>query len=157
MSIRDELQTNLKEAMKAKDSLSAATIRLILAAIKDRDITARVATDQAASPQGINDQEIMSMLQSMIKQRHESIALYQKANRSDLVDQEQGEILIITKFLPQQMDEAQIKTAVEQAIDAIKPQGLKDMSKVMAQLREQHVGKMDFKLASDFVKQHLLR
>ncbi len=149
MSIRDQFQTELKQALKAKDNLAAGTIRLILAALKDRDIAARAKGEE------IDENEIMAMLQSMIKQRHESTALYEQGGRDDLVKQEQAEIEIITKFLPKQMTEDEIKEAVSAVIEALNPEGLKDMGKMMTHLREQYVGRMDFKLASALVKQSL--
>lgn len=150
MSVRDELQAGLKQSLLAKDSLAVSSIRLILAALKDRDIAVRTKGQTQ-----IEEVEIYSMLQSMIKQRNESAELYQNGNRPELAKQEMNEIEIISKFLPKQMSTEEVVSAVNEAFKEVVPQGLKDMSKIMAVLRERYVGKMDFKSASDIVKQRL--
>lgn len=146
--LREQLKAALKTAMMEKDTHKISTIRLILAAIKDRDIASRGTSKDGV----ITNDDILQLLQSMIKQRKDSVALYAKGGRQDLVDSEQGEIDIIQSFLPKQMDEAQTKAAVEDVIKTTGAAGLKDMGKVMAALRERFAGQMDFGQASVTVK-----
>ena len=146
--LREQLKTALKTAMVEKDTHKISTIRLILAAIKDRDIASRGTTKDGL----ISNDDILQLLQSMIKQRKDSISMYAKGDRQDLVDSEQAEIDIIRSFLPKQMDDAEIKTAVEDIIKTTEAAGLKDMGKVMAVLRERFAGQMDFGQASGIVK-----
>jgi uncharacterized protein YqeY len=149
--MRDRLNDALKEATLAKDTCATATIRLILAALKDRDIAVRSKDSQA----GISDEEILGLLQTMVKQRRESIEMYEKGGREDLAEREAREIEVIQRFLPEQMDEAAIGTAVEQVIASVGAAGLKEMGKVMAALRAQYAGRMDFAKASAAAKQKL--
>lgn len=134
--------------MMDKDTHKISTIRLILAAIKDRDIASR-GTEKNGT---ISNDDVLQLLQSIIKQRRDSIAMYMKGDRQDLVDSEQKEIDIIQSFLPKQMDEAETKAAVEDTIKTIGAAGLKDMGKVMTALRESFAGQMDFGQASVIVK-----
>ena len=149
--LRKQLSDALKTAMLAKDSRRVSTVRLILAALKDRDIAAR----PKGLADGIGEDEIRQMLQSMIKQRRESITLYEQGNRPELAKQEADEIVIIETFLPRQMDEAEIVAAVKAAIAETGAGGLKDMGRVMAVLKERHVGQMDFTRASAVTKAEL--
>ncbi|EKV26980.1 Transamidase GatB domain protein [Caenispirillum salinarum AK4] len=149
--LRSDLQDALKEAMRAKDSSGVATIRLIMAALKDRDIAAR----SKGQMEGISDDEILQMLQSMIKQRRESIQMYEQGGRLELAEREKAEIEWISKFLPRQMTEDEAAAAVDSAIADLDASGLKDMGRVMAALRERHAGQMDFGKASGIVKQKL--
>ncbi|NFV80674.1 GatB/YqeY domain-containing protein [Magnetospirillum aberrantis] len=149
--LRPQLNEKLKTAMLAKDARMVSTIRLILAALKDRDIAARTR----GVMDGISDDEILSMLQSMIKQRRESISLYEQGGRLELAQQEQDEISIIETFLPQQMSEAETLEAVRAAIAEIGAGGIKDMGKVMAALKERFAGRMDFTKASAATKKEL--
>ncbi|WP_404383709.1 GatB/YqeY domain-containing protein [Caenispirillum salinarum] len=149
--LRSDLQDALKEAMRAKDSSGVATIRLIMAALKDRDIAAR----SKGQMDGISDDEILQMLQSMIKQRRESIQMYEQGGRLELAEREKAEIEWIAKFLPRQMTEDEAAAAVDSAIADLDASGLKDMGRVMAALRERHAGQMDFGKASGIVKQKL--
>lgn len=149
--LRSRLQDALKEAMRAKDQRAVATVRLIMAALKDRDIAAR----SKGQADGISDDEILSMLQSMIKQRRESIQLYEQGGRLELAEREGEEIEVIQRFLPRQMDEAEADAAIDAAIADLGAAGLKDMGRVMAALRERHAGQMDFGKASGVVKQKL--
>lgn len=149
--LRATLNDALKTAMKAKDQRATSTVRLILAALKDRDIAAR----GAASCDPIADEAILEMLQKMVKQRHESIEMYRKGAREDLVRQEQEEIAIIERFLPKQMDEAEMAEAVDAAIRAVGATGIKDMGKTIATLKKDHAGRMDFAKASGVVKRRL--
>jgi hypothetical protein len=149
--LRDAFSERLKTAMKARDSRTVSAVRLILAGLKERDVAARTAGQAEPLP----DAEILRLLQTMIKQRRESIALYEKGNRADLVEQEQGEIAVIESFLPEQMSEAETAAAVEAAIADTGAQGIKDMGKVMAALRERHTGVIDLARAGAVVKQQL--
>ncbi len=146
--LRGQISDALKDAMRAKEARTVGALRLILAKLKDQDIAARPrgVTD------GIPDEEILQMLQSMIKQRRESIALYEHGGRQELADQERDEIAVIERFLPRQMDEADTKAAIAAAIAATGAAGVKDMGKVMAELRARHAGQMDFGKASALVK-----
>ena len=137
----------MKTALKAKDERTLGAVRLIIAALKDRDIAAR-----PGRPNGISDDEILNLLQSMIKQRNESIALYQQGGRQDLVDTERGEIRVIESFLPAQMDDGAIATAARQTIGELNAAGVKDMGRVMGALKVKFAGQMDFGKASAVVK-----
>jgi uncharacterized protein YqeY len=149
--LRQQLNDALKTAMLSKDTRSVSTVRLILAALKDRDIAARPrgVTD------GIPEEEILTMLQSMMKQRRESIALYEQGGRLELAQQEAEEITIIERFLPAQFSEEQVAEVVKTVIAEIGAQGLKDMGRTMAALKERYAGQMDFTKASATVKAQL--
>lgn len=149
--LRPQLNDALKAAMLSKDSRVVSTIRLILAALKDRDIAAR----SRGVMDGISDDEILSMLQSMIKQRRESISLYEQGGRLELAQQEQEEIAIIERFLPRQLSEAEMEAAVSAIIAELGAGGIKDMGRVMAVLKERHAGTMDFTKASALTKKLL--
>ena len=151
MEIRAEINTKLKEALKSKDQVSLSTIRLIMAAMKDRDITAR----SNGKAEGIDDSEILSMLQSMIKQRNESIKTYESAGRKDLADREAEEIKVIDSFMPKQLDEEQIKMAIDEMVRETGAQNIRDMGKVMAALKEKYAGHFDMGHASGLVKEKL--
>jgi uncharacterized protein YqeY len=150
--LRDKLNNAMKEAMRARDQAALGTIRLILAKLKDVDIAARTE----ASREGVADDKILSMMQGMIKQRNESIALYEKGNRADLADKEKAEIAVIERFLPQQMDEAAVEAAVREAVAAAGATTVKDMGGVMAALKAKYAGQMDFAKASAAVKKALV-
>ena len=137
--------------MHARDELTTSTLRLIVAAMKDRDIAARAKGNW----DGITEDEILSMLQTMIKQRQESIKMYEAGKRIDLAEREAGEIKIIENFLPKQLSEDEIRTAIDKAISATSAAGLKDMGKVMAEMKAKYVGQMDFSKASGMVKERL--
>lgn len=147
MSLRDAFTEQLKEAMKAGDKRRLGTIRLIQAALKDRDIEAR-----GHGKERIGEDDILALLQKMIKQRQESAKLYEQGGRADLVQQENEEIAIISGFLPKQMDEAETKAAIAAVVQATGAAGLKDMGKVIAELKARHAGQMDFGRASGLVK-----
>ena len=149
--LRDKLNDAMKEAMRARDQAALGTIRLILAKLKDIDIAARTE----ASREGVADDKILSMMQGMIKQRNESIALYEKGNRADLADKEKAEIAVIERFLPQQMDEGAVEAAVREAVAAAGATTVKDMGGVMAALKARYAGQMDFAKASTAVKKLL--
>ena len=149
--LRDKLNDAMKEAMRARDQAALGTIRLILAKLKDVDIAARTET----SREGVAEDKILSMMQGMIKQRNESIVLYEKGNRADLADKEKAEITVIERFLPQQMDEAAVAAAVREAVAAAGATTVKDMGGVMAALKAKYAGQMDFAKASAAVKKVL--
>lgn len=145
------LNEALKEAMRAKDQRAIATIRLILAALKDRDIAARARGVQ----DGISDEEILSMLQTMVKQRREAIELYEQGGRLELAEQEAEEIGVIEGFLPRQLDEQEIRGAVDAVIHDIGATGIKDVGRAMAELRSRYAGQMDFAKACSYLKEQL--
>jgi len=149
--LRQQFNDALKAAMLSKDAKTVSCLRMVLAAVKDKDIAAR----PKGQANGISNDEILSLLQSMIKQRRESIALYEQGGRQDLVDQEQSEIVVIEKFLPTQMDEAEVSTVVSQLINELGASNIKDMGRVMAALKERYTGRMDFARAGVLVKSTL--
>lgn len=151
MDKRSEINDALKTAMKSHDKLATSTLRLILAAMKDRDIAAR----EKGNSQGISDDEILLMLQSMVKQRQESAKTYSEAGRDDLADREESEIDIIRGFMPKQLDEAEIATVVQTLISQVGANGIKDMGKVMAVLKEKYAGQVDMAKAGGVVKEKL--
>ncbi len=146
--LREQLNDALKEAMRSRDQRTVSTVRLILAALKDRDIAAR----GKGNLDGISEDEIKQMLSSMIKQRRESITLYEQGGRLDLAQQEQEEIVVIERFLPKQLDEVATSEAIAAVIQDLNATGIKDMGRVMAALKERHAGSMDFTRASALVK-----
>ncbi|MBL8701456.1 MAG: GatB/YqeY domain-containing protein [Alphaproteobacteria bacterium] len=149
--LRTRFTEGLKDAMRAKNERAVGTLRLIIAALKDRDIAAR----GKGNHDGISDEEIAQMLHSMIKTRRESITLYEQGNRLELADQEREEIAIIETFLPKQLGESEVTDAIKVAIVEVGATGIKDMGKVMAVLKSRYAGKMDFSKASAAVKQLL--
>ncbi len=149
--LRTRLRDALKTAMFGKDAPTVSTLRLILAAIKDRDIAAR----GKGNKDGITDDEILSLLQSMIKQRRESIALYEKGARMELAQREAEEIAVIVEFLPEQMSDDEMAAVITAVIGDVGATSLKDMGKAMAALKENHAGTMDFSKASAMVKERL--
>ena len=149
--LRQRFTDALKEAMKAKAELTVSTVRLIIARLKEQDIEAR----GRGKAEGIGDAEIQQMLQGMIKQRRDSIVLYEQGKRPELVAKEQGEIAIIERFLPQQLGEAELESAVKTVIAELGAQGMKDMGRVMAALRERHAGQIDAGKASQVAKRLL--
>ena len=149
--IRTRLNEALKEAMKAKNKRATSTLRLILAALKDRDIAAR----GRGKSDGVDEDEILELLQKMVRQRQESIEAYQKGNRPDLVEKEQGEIGVIEGFLPKQLGEGETREAVEAVIAELEASTIKDMGRVMADLKSRFAGRMDFGKASALVKARL--
>ena len=154
--MRERLSGALKEAMKAGDKRRVSTVRLILAAIKDRDLAYRPDEEaKAAGRDKISDTEIVLLLQTMIKQRRDAIEIYRRGGRQDLVDQEAGEITVIEEFLPKQMSEEEVNTAVAAMVKEIGAAGLKDMGRTMAALKAKYAGQMDFAKASALVKELL--
>ena len=149
--LREAFTERLKAAMRARNTRTLSTVRLILAGLKERDVAARSSGNQ----EGIAESEIQRMLQGMIKQRRESIALYQQGKRPELAQQEEEEIAVIESFLPRQMSEEEITAAARAAIAETGAAGVKDMGRVMAQLRERHAGVIDLARAGAIVKQLL--
>ena len=150
--LRDDINSALKQAMKAHDERGVSTLRMINSALKNADIEAR-----GAGKPPLGDAELLPLLQKMIKQRQESVLLYEKGNRADLVKQEQEEIAIISAYLPKQMSEAEAQAAIAAVIKDVGAASMKDMGKVMAALKERHAGQMDFAKASGMVKGLLSR
>ena len=148
--LRDDINNALKEAMKAKNERAVSTLRMVNSTLKNADIEARGAGKPA-----LGDAEVLGILQKMIKQRQESVELYQKGGRADLVKQEQEEIAIITGYLPKQMSEAEMAAAIEAAIKETGASSMKDMGKVIGVLRGKYAGQMDFGKASALVKSKL--
>ena len=151
MSLRAQLTDAMKEAMKAKDAKRLATVRLILAALKDRDIAARSETNKDL----VGDDDILTLLAKMIKQREESATAFDAGNRPELAANERDEIAVIRTFMPAQMDEAAMKDAVAKTIAETGAASIKDMGKVMAVLKERYAGQMDFSKASAATKDAL--
>jgi uncharacterized protein YqeY len=149
--LRERLNAELKTAMKEKNARKRATLRLILAALKDRDIAAR----SKGVTDGIDETEILSMLQTMVKQRQESIEHYEHGGRLELAEQEREEIAIIEQFLPEQLDPNAVEQAVRDVIEELGASSIKDMGRTMAALRERYAGQMDFAKASAIVKAQL--
>ncbi len=150
--LRERIDDALKSAMKARDEKTrVATLRLITAAIKDRDIAAR-AEDRCC---GVTDDEILAILSKMVKQREDSAAAYEKGSRLDLAEQERAEIEIIKEFLPRQLTEEEITSAVAVVINELGASGLKDMGKCMGALKERYAGAMDFGRAGALMKKQL--
>ena len=149
--LRTDLNEALKTAMKSRDQRAVSTLRMILATLKDRDIAARPkgVTD------GIGEEEIVEMLHKMVRQRRESIELYEKGARPELVQQEQEEIGVIERFLPRQMSEAEMGEAVAAAVAETGATSIKDMGKIMGLLKQRFAGRMDFGKAGPLVKQKL--
>ena len=145
--LRDDINSALRDAMKSADKRRVSTLRLINAAIKDRDIEARGQGKPALS-----DDDVLALMQKMIKQRQESLDIYEKAGRTDLVTQEREEIEIISSYLPRQMSEDEARAAIAAAISETGAAGMKDMGKVMGLLRQRHAGKLDIAKASPIVK-----
>ncbi len=151
MGLRDQFNDQLKEAMKAKAPKRLSTLRMILAAVKDRDIAARSEDSRA----GISDGDILSLLAKMIKQREESAATYESGNRPELAAGEREEIEIIREFMPRQMSDDETRQAAQEAIDELGAGSLKDMGKVMGALKSRYSGQMDFAAAGAAVKELL--
>lgn len=151
MMLRNSLNDALKEAMRNKDKQAISTLRLILAALKDRDIAARGEGSEA-----IGEDAVLEMLQKMIRQRRDSIEMYEKAGRTELAEREQSEIAVIEKFLPKQMSAEEVEKIVEDLIAELGVDSIKDMGKVMGALKSKYAGTMDFGKASGVVKAKLV-
>jgi len=150
--LRKQISVSLQEALKAKNQTKTSTLRLILAALKDRDIAER----SKGNDNGLNDDAILKLLQSMIKQRKESIEFYEKGNRLELADKEKEEINHIKNFLPKQLSKNEVKTIVKSTISELGAKDVRDMGKVMSFLREKYSGQMDLSIAGKLLKEHLV-
>ncbi len=149
--LRTRFQDQLKQSLHAKDEIAVSTLRLIIAAMKDRDIAAR----GKGNWEGITDDEILAMLQSMIKQRHESIKMYEQGKREDLAAREASEIRVIETFLPTQLTAEEVAAAIDAAISAVGATGIKDMGKVIGEMKAKYTGQVDFSKVSALVKDRL--
>ena len=146
--LRVELSNALKVAMKAQDKLTLGTIRLILAAIKDQDIASR----SSGNLEGISDSHVLAVLQTMVKQRNESIRLYEEGERIELAEQEKNEITVIRRFTPAQIGDGELETVVKQAIQESAAKELKDIGKTMGFLKENYPGRIDLSKASAMIR-----
>ena len=151
MELRSRINTAMKQAMKEKSAERLSTIRLINAAIKDRDIAARTEGKE----NGVGDDEILAILAKMVKQRQESAKTYEEAGRLDLSERELAEITVIEEFLPRQLTDTEIKSAVSEAITEVEASSIRDMGKVMGILKSKYAGQMDFGAVGVLVKNSL--
>ena len=151
MSLRARLSADIKEAMKAKETVRLSTLRLITAAIKDRDIALR----GEAEDREMTDAEILSVLARMVKQRHESIRAYEEGGRLELVEQEQQEIDVIEGYLPRQLDDDEVAAAIDAAVAELEATTIRDIGRVMNLLKARHTGQMDFGAVGPMVKARL--
>lgn len=151
MALRDQITAALKDAMKAKDAPRLSTLRLITAAIKDRDIGLR----SEGRDDGVTEAEIQAILARMVKQRQESARTYEEAARLELAESERAEIAVIEEFLPRQLSQAEVARAVDAAVAELGAASIRDMGRVMALLKERHAGQMDFAAAGALVKARL--
>ncbi|MFC3629923.1 GatB/YqeY domain-containing protein [Paracoccus angustae] len=152
MDLRATLQAATKEAMKAKNSARLSTLRLITAAIKDREIAARTGDGDGT----LGDADLIAILSKMVKQRQESAKAYEEGGRLELAQKEEDEIAVIQEFLPRQLSEAETAAAIDAAIADLGATGIRDMGRVMAELRDRHAGQMDFGTVGPLVKARLL-
>ena len=152
MTIRDRIANDLKAAMRAKDSARLAALRLMNAAIKDREIAGR-GTEGGDGP--LSDADLVAVLTRMVKQRRDSARAYEEAARLDLAEKELAEISVIEEFLPRQMTEAEISAAIDRAVGATGASSVRDIGSVMGWLKENHAGQMDFGRAGALVKARL--
>ena len=151
MSLRDKLETDYKNALKSKDKNKISTYRLILSSIKDLDIVNRSGPNKKET----DDEDIKKLLKKMVKQRAESIDIYKKNNRTDLLEVEQNEYDILTSFLPKQLSEEETKKICADVISKIGANSLKDMGKVMGELKKTHADEIDFSKAGSMIKELL--
>jgi len=151
MSLRDRLSVSLKEAMKAKDATRLMTLRLINAAIKDRDIDARSEGTDA----GVCDDDLLAILSKMVKQRQESARAYEEGGRLELAEKERAEIVIVEEFLPRQLSEQEVEKAIAEAITVSGANSIRDMGKVMGVLKSKYTGQLDFGKVGGMVKAQL--
>ncbi len=150
--MREKIATAMKQALKEKDQAALGTMRLIMAALKDRDIAAR----GNGNPDGISDDDILGLLQTMIKQRNESAKLYRDGDRPELADAEEAEITVIKCFLPEQLDDKEMQAAIANALDQTGASSVKGMGQVMGFLKTNYAGQMDFSAVSQAVKLALM-
>ena len=151
MSLRETIETEYKNALKSKDKTKISTYRLILSSIKDLDISNRSGPDKKET----DDEDIKKLFKKMVKQRAESIEIYKKNNRSDLLEIEQNEYEIISKYLPKQLSEEDTKKICEETISKLGASSIKDMGKVMGELKKNYADELDFAKAGALLKQLL--
>ena len=151
MSLKEEIESNYKESLKAKDKIQISTYRLILSSIKDLDISNRSGPNKKET----DDEDIKKLLKKMMKQRAESIDIYKKNNRSDLLEIEQNEFNILSSFLPKQLNDEDTKKICEEIISKLGANSIKDMGKVMGELKKQHADEIDFSKAGALLKELL--
>ena len=154
VQVRDRVGTALKEAMRSKDTLRLSTLRLINAAIKDREIAMRGESADAAEA-GVSDDEVLQILGKMVKQRQESARAYEEGGRLELAEQERSEIGVIEEFLPRQLEPEEVEAAVGEAIAEVGAESIRDMGKVMGALKAKDTGRMDFGVVGPMVKDRL--
>lgn len=152
MDLRERIQTATKEAMKARDQQRLSTLRLIGAAIKDREIAARGEPGEGV----LTSDDLVALLSRMVKQRQESARAYEEGGRLELAEREQAEIGVIQEFLPRQLDPAEVQAAIDAVVTELGATGVRDMGRVMGALRERHAGQMDFGAAGALVKARLM-
>ena len=153
MTVRDRIHADTRTAMKARDNIRLSTLRLISAAIKDREIAAR---GEDSEYPGLSDDDLVAILSRMVKQRQESARAYEEGGRLELAQKEQEEIAIIQDYLPRQLDEAEVRAAIDRAITDLDATSLRDMGRVMGELRARHTGQMDFGAVGPMVKNRLM-
>ena len=151
MSLKVTIETEYKNALKSKDKIKISTYRLILSSIKDLDISNRSGPNKKET----NDEDVKKLLKKMMKQRAESIDIYKKNNRSDLLEIEQNEFNILSSFLPKQLNDEDTKKICEEIISNLGAKSIKDMGKVMGELKKQHADKIDFSKAGGLLKELL--
>ena len=151
MSLRDKIETDYKNALKLKDKNKISTYRLILSGIKDLDINNRSGPNKKET----DNEDIKKLLKKMIKQRSESIEIYKKNNRSDLLEIEEGEVYVLSEYLPKQMTEEETKNICKEIIEKTGANSVKDMGKVMGQLKKSHADTIDFSKAGALIKELL--
>ncbi|SMO31981.1 GatB/YqeY domain-containing protein [Paracoccus laeviglucosivorans] len=153
MALRERISADTKEAMKAKDSARLSTLRLISAAIKDREIAAR---GDGGDEAGLTDADLTAILSKMVKQRQESAKAYEEGGRLELAEREQAEIAVIQSYLPRQLDEAETQAAIDAVVADLGASSIRDMGRVMAELRNRHAGQMDFGAVGPMIKDRLM-
>lgn len=151
MEIRERIGGALKDAMKAKDADRLSTLRLINAAIKDRDIALR----GEGNDEGVKDADVLQILGKMVKQRQESARAYEEGGRLELAEKERAEVVVIEEFLPRQLNEEEVGKAIEAAMKATGAESIRDMGKVMGELKSKYTGQMDFGAVGPRVKERL--
>lgn len=153
MDLKTKIQTETKDAMRAKDGLRLSTLRLISAAMKDREIAARTCEGEGKA---MSDADLVAILAKMVKQRQESARSYEEGGRLELAEKENAEIAVIEEFLPRRMSEEETQTAVDDTIAELNASSVRDIGRVMGELKSRYAGQMDFALVGGMVKQKLL-
>ncbi|WP_312525930.1 GatB/YqeY domain-containing protein [Paracoccus sp. (in: a-proteobacteria)] len=153
MELRARIQADTKEAMKSKDAPRLSTLRLISAAMKDREIAAR---GENTEHPGLTDADLVAILSKMVKQRQESARAYEEGGRLELAEKEEAEIKVIQAYLPRQLDEAEVQSAIEKVVADLGANSIRDMGRVMAELRVRFAGQMDFGAVGPMIKAKLM-